>query len=82
MMAIIRSMTPEERHKPQIIQGRRLLRIARGSGTDPQEVRRLLKQYEQMKKLSRKLRHLPPSLLQGGSPLSFLSRGWEPGGEG
>ncbi len=49
--AIIRSMTPEERQRPEIIKGNRRKRIARGSGTSLQEVNRLLKQFAQMKKL-------------------------------
>ena len=49
--AIIGSMTPEERTHPQVINGSRRVRIARGSGTSVQDVNRLLKQYAQLKKL-------------------------------
>lgn len=49
--AIIRSMTPDERERPQIINGTRRKRIAAGSGTTIQEVNRLLKQYEQMQRM-------------------------------
>jgi len=49
--AIIRSMTPQERHNPQIIDGSRRRRIARGSGTTPQDVNQLLNQWRQAKKL-------------------------------
>ena len=49
--AIIYSMTPREREKPMIINGSRRFRIAKGSGTSIQEVNRLLKQFEQMKKM-------------------------------
>jgi signal recognition particle subunit SRP54 len=49
--AIILSMTPEERHRPNILNGSRRLRIAKGSGTSVQEVNRLLKQYEMMRKM-------------------------------
>jgi signal recognition particle subunit SRP54 len=49
--AIIRSMTPDEREHPQIINGTRRKRIAAGSGTTVQEVNRLLKQYEQMHRM-------------------------------
>lgn len=45
--AIIRSMTKDERRKPEIINGSRRKRIARGSGTSVQEVNKLLKQFEQ-----------------------------------
>ncbi|ACX52518.1 signal recognition particle protein [Ammonifex degensii KC4] len=51
--AIINSMTPEERRHPEIIDGSRKRRIARGSGTTVQDVNRLLKQFEQTKKLIR-----------------------------
>jgi signal recognition particle subunit SRP54 len=48
---MIRSMTREERQRPQILNGSRRKRIALGSGTSVQEVNRLLKQYEQMQKM-------------------------------
>lgn len=49
--AIIYSMTPEERRRPQIIDGRRRRRIARGSGTSREEVSQLIKQFEEMRKM-------------------------------
>lgn len=49
--AIIRSMTPEERRRPQIINGSRRKRIAAGSGTSIADVNRLIKQFEQSQKL-------------------------------
>ncbi len=49
--AIILSMTPEERRTPGIIGGSRRRRIARGSGTKPQDVNQLLNQFHQMQKL-------------------------------
>jgi signal recognition particle subunit SRP54 len=49
--AIIRSMTAEERMRPQIINGTRRRRIAQGSGTSVQDVNRVMKQYEQMQKM-------------------------------
>ncbi len=49
--AIILSMTPEERHNPAIIDGRRRHRIAQGSGTKPQDINQLLNQFRQMQKL-------------------------------
>ena len=48
--AIIYSMTPEERSNPDIINASRRARIARGSGTDIQEVNRLMKQFEMIRK--------------------------------
>ena len=49
--AIIYSMTPEERQRPEILNGSRRQRIAKGSGTNIQEVNRLLKQFEQTRKM-------------------------------
>jgi signal recognition particle subunit SRP54 len=45
--AIIQSMTRQERTRPQVIDGSRRKRIARGSGTTVQDVNRLLRQFEQ-----------------------------------
>ena len=56
--AIISSMTPDERATPQIINGSRRSRIARGSGTSVQDVNRLLKQYAQLKKLMKGLKQM------------------------
>lgn len=49
--AIILSMTPEERKNPHLINGSRRQRIARGSGTSIQDVNRLLKQFDDMRKM-------------------------------
>jgi signal recognition particle subunit SRP54 len=49
--AIIRSMTPEERRKPELINGSRRSRIAKGSGTTTQEVNNLLKQFKQVQQM-------------------------------
>ena len=49
--AIIYSMTPEERTHPEILNGSRRMRIAKGSGTNIQEVNRLLKQFDQTRKM-------------------------------
>ena len=53
--AIIYSMTPEERENPELINGSRRKRIASGSGTTIQDVNRLLKQFEESKKMMRML---------------------------
>lgn len=53
--AIINSMTSEERRNPEIIKGSRRRRIARGSGTSVQEVNRLLKQFDQTRKMMKQL---------------------------
>ena len=49
--AIIMSMTPHEREHPDVIRGTRVQRIAKGSGTSVQEVNRLLKQFDQIRKM-------------------------------
>ena len=54
MIAIIDSMTPKERRFPDIIKGGRKRRIAMGSGTQVQDVNRLLKQHTQMRKMMKK----------------------------
>ena len=77
MQAILDSMTRREREFPQLINGSRKKRIAKGSGTTVQEINRLLKQYLQMKKMMRTfskgfgarkfgkmIKGLPPELLQ------------------
>jgi signal recognition particle subunit SRP54 len=54
--AIINSMTPLERHKPQVLNGSRKRRIARGSGVSVQQINQLLKQYREMKKMMKGVR--------------------------
>ena len=53
--ALIYSMTPEERRRPEIIGGRRRRRIARGSGCSTRDVNQLLNQFRQMQKLTKQL---------------------------
>lgn len=53
--AIIRSMTPEERQRPEIINGSRRRRISRGSGTTPQDINQLLNQFKQTQKLVKQM---------------------------
>src|SRR5438067_1581182 len=60
--AIISSMTPGERRNPEVINGSRRQRIARGSGTSVQDVNRLLKQYAQLKKMMRQFRGMEGKL--------------------
>ena len=55
IQAMILAMTPEERRKPELIKGSRRLRIARGSGTNVQQVNRLVKQFGQMNKMMRQV---------------------------
>ena len=53
--AIIHSMTPDERQRPDIINGSRRRRISRGSGTTPQDINQLLNQFKQTQKLVRQM---------------------------
>lgn len=53
--AIIRSMTREERQKPEMLNGSRRRRIAKGSGTTPQDINQLLNQFRQTQKMVRQL---------------------------
>ena len=72
--AIIYSMTPEERRKPEILNGSRRKRIADGSGTRIQDVNRLVKQFKEMKKQMKRMRNgkrINPSLLGNGFPGMF-----------
>jgi signal recognition particle subunit SRP54 len=55
LQAIILAMTPQERRHPELIKGSRRLRIARGSGTNVQAVKQLIKQFEQMRKVMRQV---------------------------
>jgi len=72
--AMIDSMTPDERRHPQILNGSRKKRVAAGSGTSVAEINRLLKQYQQMRRLMRTAR-------KGARGLD-LSRLVLPGGRG
>jgi signal recognition particle subunit SRP54 len=55
VQAIILSMTPEERRRPELIKGSRRLRIAKGSGTSVQQVNQLVKQFGEMRKMMKGL---------------------------
>jgi signal recognition particle subunit SRP54 len=55
VQAIILSMTPEERRRPELIKGSRRLRIAKGSGTNVQAVNQLVKQFAQMRKVMKQI---------------------------
>jgi signal recognition particle subunit SRP54 len=70
--AILSSMTVQERRRPNIIDGSRRRRIARGSGTTVQDVNRVLKQYEEMRKVMRRVG-------KGRSPAWMRGWGQPPG---
>ena len=64
MEACIDSMTPKERRHPQLLNGSRKKRIAKGSGTSVEEINRLLRQYGQMRKLMKRLGKADPRALK------------------
>jgi signal recognition particle subunit SRP54 len=64
MGACIDSMTPKERRHPQLLNGSRKKRIARGSGTSVEEINRLLRQFGQMRKLMKRLGKADPRALK------------------
>jgi signal recognition particle subunit SRP54 len=66
MEGIICSMTPLERRKPDLLKATRKRRIAAGAGVHVQEVNRLLKQYEQMRDMMKKMK--------GGGMMKMLKR--------
>ncbi|MRX70567.1 signal recognition particle protein [Bacillus lacus] len=70
--AIIRSMTKEEKLHPETINASRRKRIARGSGTSVQEVNRLLKQFEDMKKMMKQMTSMSKGKKKGGLKFPFM----------
>lgn len=68
--AIISSMTREERRHPSIIDGSRKRRIARGSGTTVQDINRLLKQFQQSRKMMRSLQQMEKRGKSPGLPFT------------
>jgi len=66
--AIIKSMTPEERNNPDILNASRRKRIAAGSGTAIQDVNRLIKQFEDMKKMMKQFSSLMGPKGRRGKP--------------
>ena len=68
--AVINSMTPKERRKPQVLNASRKRRVAKGSGTRVQDVNRLLKQYKMMKKMfkGKQGKMLRKMMRSGGGP--------------
>ena len=82
--AIIRSMTPLERRKPEIINGSRRTRIATGSGTTVGDVNRLVKQFGEMQKMMKKMGAMgrPGKKGKKGKPArgGFPGMGGMPGG--
>ncbi|MGI1834603.1 signal recognition particle protein [Bacillus altitudinis] len=70
--AIIKSMTTEEKEQPEVINASRRKRIAKGSGTSVQEVNRLLKQFDEMKKMMKQMTNMSKGKKKGGFKLPFM----------
>ena len=82
MVAIINSMTKKERRHPDLLNGSRKVRVARGSGTQPADVNRLLKQYMQMEKMMSKISSggIKGLMRQMGSAMKGMGGGGLPPG--
>lgn len=72
--AIIRSMTPKERQKPETINGSRRKRIAAGSGMRVQDINRLLKNFEDSKKMMKRMQGMAKFASKGGKMLPFMHK--------
>jgi signal recognition particle subunit SRP54 len=71
--AIIRSMTLEERRRPEIINGSRRSRIAKGSGTEVADVNRLVKQFSEMQKMMKRMGGMGGKMGKGGFPADLAA---------
>lgn len=70
--AIVHSMTPKEKHQPEVINASRRKRIATGSGTTVQDVNRLLKQFEDMKKMMKQMTQMSSKQKKKGFKFPFM----------
>jgi len=66
--AIILSMTPQERRQPELLNGSRRVRIAKGSGRPVAEVNRLMKQFKDMQKFMKQMKGMMGGMGGGGMP--------------
>ena len=82
MEAMINSMTPKERRNPDLIQGSRKRRITQGSGTQVQDLNRLLKQHKQMQKMMKKMKGGGMEKMMRGLNGMMPPGGGGPGGPG
>ncbi|MDQ6910954.1 MAG: signal recognition particle protein, partial [Actinomycetota bacterium] len=71
--AIIRSMTPNERREPQLLNGSRRLRVAKGSGMSTSDVNQLLKQFKEMQKMMKMLGRAKGKGKRGGPPADLAA---------
>jgi signal recognition particle subunit SRP54 len=83
--AIILSMTPKERSRPELINGSRRKRISKGSGCPVVEINQMLKQFEMMRKMMKNkgaMAQMAGSLFGGGGGMPQLPKGLMGGGGG
>jgi signal recognition particle subunit SRP54 len=85
MDAMIGSMTPKERSRPELMNAKRKIRVAKGSGTTVQEVNKLLKMHQEMAGAMKKIRKMGGlgklgALFGGGGMGGLMGGGGEPGG--
>ncbi len=84
LIAIVNSMTPQEREFPNIIKGARKRRIAKGSGTQVQDINKMMKQFLQMQKMMKKMKGGGMAKMMRGMkgkfPGGFPGGGMPPGG--
>lgn len=73
-IAIINSMTEKERQNPDILNGKRRLRISKGSGTTVTDINLLIKQYNQMSSMVNKFSKVDHSKLKESDLMDMLSR--------
>lgn len=78
--AIILSMTPDERKRPEMLNGSRRARISRGSGRPVAEINRLLTQFKDMQKLMKQMKGMQGMLPKGGMPRTPIGGGGLPFG--
>jgi len=80
LIAIINSMTPQEREFPNVLKGARKRRIATGSGTQVQDINRMLKQFAQMQKMMKKMKGGGMAKMMRGMKGKFPGGGMPGGG--
>jgi signal recognition particle subunit SRP54 len=75
-LAILSSMTPKERKNPQVLHASRKKRIAAGSGTQVQDINKLLKQYQQMQTMMKRMKKMGgmKNLMARGLPSGLMGR--------
>jgi signal recognition particle subunit SRP54 len=80
-LAIISSMTLQERAKPELLKASRKIRVAKGAGVSVQDVNKLLKQYSDANRMMKRMKKLgKKGMMRGGMPGMMPGNGELPGG--